>query len=370
MDYDVIIVGLGAVGSSAAYHLARQGQRVLGLDRFRPPHSLGSSHGRSRIIREAYFEHPLYVPLVQGAYARWADIERESNRRLLVTTGGLMLGHPEGTLVRGARTSAVTHGLAYEELGSDQIRRRFPAFHPDDDVAGIFEPRAGVLAPEECIGVMLDLAARRGAALHYDEPAEQWAVSGGEVTVRTKDASYRAGRLILAAGAWMAGELPGVRLHLLVERQVLFWFEPKEPEVFSADRCPIFIWEWEPDRYFYGFPDVGDGVKVALHHQGEPADPNAPRRAAGEDEEERIRGLLERFLPGANGPLLDSAVCLYTNSRDGHFLIDRHPRHPEVLLASPCSGHGFKFVSLLGELLAAMTLGQSVPYDLSPFRLR
>ena len=368
-DFDVGIVGLGAMGSMAALELARRGKRVIGFDRFKPPHPFGSSHGKTRIIREAYFEHPQYVPFVQRAYELWAALERESGRQLLLPTGGLMIGPAAGTLLRGARRSAVEHRLPYEELPAAERRRRFPMFEPGPDDVGLFEPRAGVLFPEAAIESALALAETAGAVFRFDEPVKSWN-AGEAITIRTGAGHWRVERLILCAGAWMARELPRVTLPLQVARQTLFWFAPRESDQpVTPDRMPIFIWEWEPGRMFYGFPDTGDGVKVAIHHEGEPAEPDQVRRTVYPGEEELLLAVLATRAPAFTGPLRQSAVCLYSNTPDGDFILDRHPEEPRVILASPCSGHGFKFAPAIGEVLADLVEERPLRFDLSPFRL-
>ena len=368
--HDVIVVGLGAMGSAAAHHLARRGARVLGLDRFAPPHALGSSHGRSRIIREAYFEDPLYVPLVRRAYELWAALERESGRPLLVRTGGLMIGPPDGVVVAGALRSAREHGLPHEELDASDVHRRVPGFRPTADMAGVWEPRAGYLVPEAVIAAHLALAARDGAELHTDEPAVEWRATADGVEVTTGRGAYAADRLVLAAGAWMPRLLGALGVPLAVERTVLHWFRPRHPTtLFDVARFPIFLCEYTPGLAWYGFPDVGDGVKVALHHHGEPADPDTLRRDVAPEEVAYVRALLRTFMPAADGALVESAVCMYTNTPDEHFVVDRHPAHPQVVIASACSGHGFKFASAIGEQLAALALDAEPTFDLAPFRL-
>ena len=223
-SYDVIVVGLGAMGSSTAYHLARRGQRVLGLDRFTPPHTQGSSHGQTRIIREAYHEHPLYVPLVQRAYELWTDLEKETGQRLFVKTGGLIIGPPDGSVVRGAQRSAEEHHLNYEVLSSAEVRTRFPALNPSDGMIAIWEPRAGILFPEACVASHLALAGKHGAEVWFQEPVRSWEPHRSGVRVQTETATYEAGRLVLTAGAWIRSLLPGCNLPLVVERQVLYWF--------------------------------------------------------------------------------------------------------------------------------------------------
>jgi sarcosine oxidase len=369
--FDVIVVGLGAMGSAAAYHLARRGRRVLGLDRHAPPHAFGSSHGQTRIIREAYFEHPLYVPLVQRAYEAWGELERETDRTLLLQTGGLMIGRPDGVVVEGARRSAEEHRLPHEVLSAAEVRHRFPALRPSEDMVAVWEPRAGILFPEACIEAHLAMARRHGATLQMDEPVLRWEPDGDGVRIVTAKGEYAAAQTVLTAGSWMKALLPDLDLPLAVERQVLYWFTPQQdPERFAPARCPIHLWEHEPNRFWYGFPDLGNGVKIARHHEGDPADPDTIDREVHAEEIESMRGVLRRFLPDADGPLRSVAVCMYTNTPDEHFLIDRHPAHPQVLIASPCSGHGFKFSSVIGEALADLLTDGLTRFDLTLFGRR
>lgn len=368
--YDVAVIGLGAMGSATAYHLARRGASVIGFDRFAPPHTLGSTHGRTRIIREAYFEHPLYVPLIRRAYENWSALERDAGEQLLHVTGGLMIGPSSGELVAGACRSALEHGIPHEVLDAAALRRRFPVFRPDDDMVALLEQRAGLLLPERCVAACLRLAAERGAQLKVNEPVRAWRAGEGSVVVETDHGQYRARRAVLSVGPWLPELVPDVELPLRVERQTFHWFTPaRDPEAFTGERCPIALWEFEPDRLFATFSDLGDGVKIGIHHEGEDAEPHSVRRTITPAEDAAVRGLLERYLPAAAGELRDSAVCLYTNTPDDHFLIDLHPAHPEVVLASPCSGHGFKFASVIGEVLADLTTTGACSFALDPFRL-
>ncbi len=370
-SYDVIIVGLGAMGSAAAYHLAQRGQRVLGLDRFSPPHTMGSSHGQTRIIREAYFEHPCYVPIVQRAYVLWEELSRGSNTPLFLQTGGLMIGAPDSIVFSGAKHSADTHRLPHEILSASDVRQRFPALRPGDDMVAVLEPRAGILFPERCVGAHLALAARHGANLHGEEPVVRWNATEEGVEVITTKGRYHAGRMILSAGSWARELLPDLKPPLTVERQVLFWFEPHSaPKLFYPECCPIHLWQvgsGEGRRFFYGFPDLGEGVKVAGHHDGTAVSPDSVSRDVAPAEVDAMRGLLRRFLPQADGSLRSASVCLYTNTPDEHFWIDRHPAHPQVLIASPCSGHGFKFSSAIGEILGDLITTGKSQFDLSLF---
>jgi sarcosine oxidase len=366
MTYDVAIVGLGAMGSAAAWHLARRGVRVVGLDRFTPPHGLGSSHGHTRIIREAYFEDPLYVPLVQRAGALWEELAEALASPIVVRTGGLTLGMPESALVAGALASARAHALPAETWSAAEIRARVPALAPSDGMIGVWEPRAGLLRPERAVRGMLEQAARHGAELVFDTAVTGWTVEGGGVRVATTALDYRAARVILAAGAWMAHLLPGVTLPLQVERAVQFWFRPTAPGICTPGRLPVFIAD-TGDRVLYGVPDVGHGVKLAVHHGGGVTAADAVHRTVEAREREEIRGLAERWVPGAAGTPTEAVVCLYTNTPDGHFVIDRHPSTDRAIVASACSGHGFKFAAAIGELLADLATGTPPAFDLAPF---
>jgi sarcosine oxidase len=370
-ELDVIVAGAGAMGSATTYFLAREGARVLAIDRWAAPHTHGSTHGRTRIIREAYFEDPSYVPLVQRAYANWATLESESGRTLFRRTGGLMIGPRDGELVAGALRSAREYGLEHELLSAREVRGRFPAFAVPDHMAGLLEPRAGILFPELCVETALTLARRHGAAVHFGERITRWEADAESVSVITDRAVYRARRLVLSVGAWLPALVPELRSVLEVERQLIHWFEPRaHRERFEAGHAPIAMWEHEPGRLLYTIPDVGHGVKVAVHHEGRIVDPDAPREPVGPAETAELRGLVQRLLPELDTPPIETATCLYTNTPDRHFLLDQHPTHASVLLVSPCSGHGFKFASAVGELAAAWATTGSLPPGLERFRWR
>ncbi|MFN2317240.1 MAG: N-methyl-L-tryptophan oxidase [Gemmatimonadales bacterium] len=368
--FDIAIAGLGAMGSAAAWQLASRGQRVIGFDRFRPPHSLGSSTGRSRIIREAYWESPAYVPIVRRAYELWSVLEQRSGSPLLQRTGGLVIGPEDGALVAGAIASARAHAVPYEVLTAADVRRRFPALQPDDALVGVLEPRAGVLAPEAAIAAMLAAASGEGAELHYDEPVLSWEPAGDGVLVQTARGEYSARRLVLATGAWMATELPGIRLPLLVQRQVMFWMRPSgDPAIFLPSTMPVWLWETREGPLWYGFPDLGDGPKVAQHQGGAVTTAEKLDRVVSESDSEPCLAFLESALPALSGGITDAQVCMYTNTPDEHFILDRHPDCPAVLLASPCSGHGFKFAPAIGEILADLAMDRPPAFDLAPFTL-
>lgn len=369
--FDLAVVGLGAMGGAAALAAARRGLRVVAFDRFEPPHARGSSHGESRIIREAYFEDPRYVPVVQRAYALWRDLERESGQRLLQPTGGLMIGRPQSAVVAGARASAERHGLPHEVLDAREIVRRFPVLRPAADMVAVWEPNAGLLYPEACVAAQLAAARGRGAELRTGEPVLEWSADERGARVVTPSGTVRAARLVIAAGPWVASLVPELAGELAVARQPLFWFEPRSiVEAFDPERLPVHIWEWTEGRWFYGFPRLNGLVKLAIHGEGEPLDPDALRRELTPDEVAPLRELVERHLPEAAGRLVLGLLCLYTNTRDGHFLVDRHPAHPRVVVASPCSGHGFKFAPAIGEMAVELALGGDPGEAAALFRWR
>jgi sarcosine oxidase len=366
---DVIVIGLGAMGAALAWRLARRGVGIIGLDRYRPPHALGSTHGRSRIIREAYFEHPHYVPVVQRAFSLWAELEAESRTRLYQATGGLMIGSAEGPLVSGARTSAARHDVPVQEWSRDDLVRRVPALAPPADAIGLFEPRAGVLDPERSVSALLARAASLGADLRFDTPAAGFEVNNGYATVHTAEGgSFEAERLVLAAGGWLSTLVPDLGLPLVVERAVQYWFPTTGDARYAPRALPVFLMEAPDGRLLYGLPDQGHGLKLAEHHNGERTTADSIRREVAPEEPARFLEFASAYVPGLPAPSA-TAVCFYTNTPDEHFILDRHPRHEQVYLLSACSGHGFKFAPAIGELVADEIAGRTPFADLTPFRL-
>lgn len=371
---DVIVVGLGAHGSASAWQLAQRGLSVRGFDAFRPPHTLGSSHGETRIIREVYGEHPNYVPLIRRGYEIWEDLEQEMRDdgvdvELMRITGGITIGRPEARGVMGVQLSSETYGLPIEVLDSSEIRSRWPQFHPRDEMVGVYDARAGALFPESCIDSHLNQATACGADLHFDESVVRWHPDGDGVRVITERGSYSAGKIVFSAGAWNRDFVSKLRLPLRLERQVLFWFEPaSSADLFSPENCPNHSWEWSPGKGLYCQPDYGGGVKTAFHHDGEMFDdPAALDRTVRESDEKSLRDAISDILPHLNGRVIKSAVCMYTDTPDQHFLLDWHPGHSNVIICSPCSGHGFKFSSVIGEMVADMVTKGDAGYDMSLF---
>ena len=370
--FDIGVLGLGAMGSAATLAIATRGARVVAFDQHRPPHVRGSTHGHTRIIREAYYEHPLYVPLVRRAFELWERLAAESGTPLLLQTGGLMVGRENGPIVRGARESADRHGIAHEMLDAAALASRFPAYRARADRVALLERRAGLLFPERCIESFHAQARRAGATLQLGERVESWARNSSGMTLRTDRASYTVGRLVVAAGPWLPelSDALGVALPLEIERQLSHWFRPSgDAALYRAERCPIALWETEDDgELFATIPDEGHGVKCGMHHAGQPTSPRDVDRLVSDAENELARRLLEQVMPGAGGPLLESRVCLYTNTPDRHFVIDWCDSG-RVLLLSPCSGHGFKFASAIGEVAAQLLLDGRSWIDLEPFSL-
>ncbi len=362
------------MGSAAAYHLAGRGRRVLGLEQYDPAHDRGSSHGRSRIIRQAYAEDPSYVPLLLRAYELWERLERETGRDLMTLTGGLMIGAPESDLVSGSLRSAREHDLPYEMLDAREIQHRFPSLNPRPNTVALFEKRVGFVRPEESVRAHLDRAEELGAELRFGEKVLSWEASEEKVRVETTAGSYESGRLVFSPGSWAPGLLEDLGIPFEVERQVMYWFEPeRDPELFSAKRFPVFIWEPEDGRIFYGVPDRPDAVKAAFHHGGEKVqNPDTLDRDVRAEEVGLIRGYLREYVPALDGKLLEARACMYTNTPDLHFVIGGHPHYPQVVLACGFSGHGYKFCGVVGEVLADLITegATSHPVDLfSPTRL-
>jgi sarcosine oxidase len=371
MSFDVIILGLGAMGSAAAQHLARRGCRVLGLDQFTPPHDKGSSHGGSRIIRQAYFEGSDYIPLVLRAYELWHDLERETGIRLVHTTGGLVIGRGDGELVRRTIVSANEHKIPIDVLGPTELAKRFPAFELRPDDFGVLEHFAGYLVPEDCIRAQLKSAADAGAELHFDEKVLSWSAGPERVEVRTAHGLHVGKHLIITAGPW-AGEELQPEFPLRVTRQVTAWIQPRDGiEPFLPGRFPVFIAEGSAGDYAsYGFPAIDGpegGIKVAIHGSRVECMPETVDRGINDADVQEIIGRLRQRIPAIDGELIRAKTCLYTMTPDEHFIIGAHPRVPSCTIACGFSGHGFKFSPAVGEILADLSTVGSTRHLIAMF---
>ncbi|RDC61909.1 N-methyl-L-tryptophan oxidase [Adhaeribacter pallidiroseus] len=365
--FDIMVIGLGATGSAALYHLSKTGKKVGGIDQFRPPHAQGSSHGQSRIIRQAYHEDPLYVPFIKRAYTLWEEIEKNSGKPLFRKTGGLMLGSPNSRVIQGAEQSAQMHDIPYEYLSNQEIKTRFPAFKPGNDIVGVLEKNAGILFPEDCVEAHLTVAAANGAKILKNEKVLTINANSGFVEVVTNQGKYLVNEVIVATGAWISAFIPDLNLPLTVERQVLYWFKTTNHKI-RVDNLPVYIWEYAPGKMFYGFPDLGDGLKVAHHHAGEITSPETLNRHISSEEIQSMKEVVSDYFH-LNVDFNYGTVCMYTNTPDECFIIDYHPQHKNMIIASPCSGHGFKFASITGKLLSQLALDEKPELDISMFRI-
>ena len=368
--YDVIVIGMGAMGSATVYELASRGLRVLGLERFDIPHDRGSSHGVSRIIRLAYSEHPSYVPLLRRAYERWRELESAGGEKLLHITGSVDTGRPEGPVFSGSLHSCIEHDLSHETLTSSEMTQRFPGCRFPEGWMGVYQPDGGFLMSERCIVAYVSAALERGADVRAREAVLEWDASGGGVRVKTTRGSYEAGALVITSGAWAGPLVPSLDHLLAPERQVLGWFQPLRPELFAPNAFPVVIGEFEEGKYYmspvFGVP----GFKIGkFHHLNEATTAEGLDRECRDEDEAVLRQAVARYFPDANGPAMSLRACMFTNTPDEHFLIDALPGVPNVYVAAGFSGHGFKFSSVVGEILADLSTRGETAHDISLFRL-
>ena len=369
--YDAIVIGLGGMGSASAYHLARRGKRVLGLEQFGLLHDLGSSHGLTRIIRLAYHEHPSYVPLLRRAYELWRDLEADAGEQLLVITGSLEGGPEDGSTFRGALEAAELHDLPHEVLDAAEMRRRYPAYAGfDGSTRVVYQPDGGFLLAERTILAHVNGALAAGADLRFHEPVVRWEPSADGVRVTTASGSYEADRLVVCAGAWARELVPDLERLAVPERQVLAWLQPGHVELFEPERFPVFLIDVEEGSY-YGFPvhDVPGFKFGKYHHLFEPIDPSDPDRTVRPEDEAVLRAFAARYFPDATGPTVMLKACMFVNSPDEHFLLGTLPDTPQVSAFAGESGHGYKFASVVGEILADLAIDGVTRHDIGLFAL-
>lgn len=370
--YDAIVVGAGVMGSATAYHLAKRGRRVLLLEQFAVGHERGSSHGHSRIIRLAY-DAPDYVYLAQAAFPLWRALEEESGAALLLQTGGLDCALPDTPSFEATRASLAAVGVAFEELDRGGIAERFPQFQLPDRTVGLYQRDAGILNASRCVATFAAEARRHGATVRMGEAAQQLAPAGGGIVVRTATASYAADRLVVTAGSWARPLLLqlGLDLPLTVTKEQIAFFKPHTPALFEPGRFPIFIHHETESRAYYGFPIFGlPGIKVAQHGGGSRVAPESDDRDVVPKRLDELRAYVAQLLPQAAGKIIFAQTCRYTSTPDGHFIIDRHPEYPQIVVGSPCSGHGFKFGALIGKILADLAERGATDQPIGMFGLR
>lgn len=367
--FDCIVVGFGGVGSAALRECAKRGWSVLGIDRFGPAHTMGSSHGQTRMIRRAYFEHPDYVPIVQRAFEMWDELNRRHRtspdiKELFTASGVLQIGHPDSQVIRGIEASARQHGLEIEEFSAAEIHRRLPLLKIPGDQVGLFEPDAGILRVELCVTAMVSQAIKFGAEIVSDTVVENWSVSdAGEVEVETDRGSYRSKRLIIAGGAWSERLLPGIDLQLRVLKKQQQWFQIDRVDQKLVNEFPAFLVEQADGSCYYGLPELDYlGMKICEHSGGvEIKNGEHLDRSLDQDELTRVEGFMKSYMNIGYHRLVHHSACMYTTTPDGHFVIDRFPDLKQVVFAAGLSGHGFKFAPVIGRHLVELLEGQDDP---------
>ncbi len=366
-SYDVIVLGLGGWGSAAAARLAQRGQRVLGIDRYTPPHDKGSSHGHSRLIRVASVEHASYTPLMMRAYELWEDLEQATGMDVFTATGGISFGPPDEEVIRDLPPAYDPYGLPYRWIERDEARTLYPMLQLEPGEVVILDETAGILHPERAVEAHLALARANGAELLLGAGETSWEARGDHVVVRTAAGEYEAAQLALLAGAWMP-DLLGFDVPLTVERQVMLWWQPKEqPQWFQPGTFPWFIGACDPPyEIIYGVPDLtGEGVKFGMHRGGQLGHPETIERSILPSDIDVVRGYIRRRMPALDGDLLQAKTCVYTNTPDRHFVIGHHPAHANVVVAGGGSGRGFKFCSVIGEIVAELVVDGRSRHDIS-----
>ena len=368
--FNVIVVGVGGMGSATCYELAKRGKRVLGLEKYDVPHDLGSSHGYTRIIRLAYYEHPSYVMLLRRAYELWAEIERKSQEKLLHITGSIDAGPADSWVFKGSLQSCIEHDLPHEVLTGKELADRFPGYQLPFATLALYQPQGGFLAPERCTVAYVEAAQALGAEIHGREEVLAWEPLGEGVRVITNRATYEADRLVITAGSWNANMVPFLNGLAVPERQVLAWLQPERPELFTSERFPVFNLLVDEGRY-YGFPIHSvPGFKFGkYHHFEETGRPEQLHFEPTHDDEEMLREFAARYFPLGAGPTMTLKACMFTNSPDNHFIIDLHPQYPQVSFAAGFSGHGYKFASVTGEIMADLAERFESRHEISLFRV-
>jgi len=364
-SFDVIVIGVGSMGSAACYYLSKRGYKVLGLEQFDISHEFGSHAGQSRIIRKAYFEHPDYVPLLERAYKNWNDLEKETGEELYFKTGLLYAGTSSNEMIKGVKRSAFLYNLELEQLNNADAVKRFPQFLFPKSFEILFEPEAGFLPPEKSIRLYASQAKKNGATINTNEKVIEWKKEGNGVILKTDKSIYQCNKLIITTGAWAGKMIPGFSEKIKVTRQFVAWIKTKDDIQFALNIFPCWmVGDDEKHGCYYGFPlldtkKFGEpgGLKLAHHFPKEVTDPDKVDRQTTENDIQNLKYCLDKYLPGVFDSILHTKICLYGNSPDENFIIDRLPGYEEnVSIACGFSGHGFKFASVIGEILADLAI--------------
>jgi len=370
--FDTIVVGVGGMGSATCYELAKRGQKVLGLEQFDIPHAYGSSHGHTRIIRLAYYEDPSYVPLLLRTYQLWEEIEQIHGKKILYKNASVDVGAIDSEVFRGSLKSCIAHGIAHEVLTGKELNQRFPGYNVPDDFRALYQKDGGFLVPERATTAFVEAAHQQGAVIQAREKVLEWkATASGGVWVKTTRGEYEAGSLVFTAGAWNASLLSLLEGFAVPERQVLAWLQPFEPSLFTPEAFPVFNIQLGKERY-YGFPVYGiPGFKFGKYcHLNEQGKPESFDREPNERDEAVLRAFSSKIFPKGSGATMTLKTCMFTNSPDGHFILDLHPKYPQVSFAAGFSGHGYKFASVIGEIMADLATQRDTKHNIELLRLK
>ncbi len=369
--FDVAVLGVGGIGSAACYHLARTGLRVVGIEQFSIPHSRGSSHGVTRILREGLHENETYVPLVRRALELWRELEKTSGTQLFYQTGSLDIGLPESSIVVGSLNSCQRWSIPHESFTASELRRRYPVLRIYDETIAVFQPNSGFVLAEGSITAHVNGACDHGAEIHGHEKMIGWEANGDGYAIQTSHDRYEVGQIVFTVGAW-ASKVAGLSVQVRPERAVLGWFQPKENAArFGVGSLPVWIIDSPDGGHFYGLPVFGiPGFKLGrLSRNLDEVDPDLPLLEPDSRDEQDLRQFLEKHFPDANGSLLSMQTAFFEHSPDRHFIIGELPDFPGAWVIAGLSGHGFKYASALGELAKDLLVQRKSGYDLSPFRL-
>jgi sarcosine oxidase len=370
--YDIIVIGVGAMGSATLYSLAKRGYKVCGIEQFGVAHNQGSSHGETRLIRKAYFEHPNYLSLLHSAYDEWEQLNEESGQELFAKNGLLLAGKPDSTIIKGLKACYSQHDLPHEKLDIEEAQKRWPDINLPEGSEVYYDPIAGYLHVEKCIREFCRLAAKEGAKLFNHEKVIKWQTNtNSAVTVTTEKRTISSDRLIITCGAWASGVLKSLDLNLEIWRKVLFWYDAPDLEPFRPGRFPSFFIETDKGG-FYGFPAINSaGIKIGEHYGKQiVSNPDKLNQSVDEEENEPVSNFVSRTFPGLRTSPNKSVVCMYTMSPDENFIIDHHPEYETVVFAAGFSGHGFKFAPVIGNILADLAIDGSTEYPIDFLRLK
>ncbi len=369
-EFDCIVIGVGGMGSSTLYNLAKRGRRVLGLEQFDIPHAEGSSHGVNRIIRLAYYEHPSYVPLLRRAYELWSEIESVTGEQLLYKTGSIDTAPSGHEVFEGSLESCLLHDIPHRVLNHAQINEEFPGYQLPPGHMGLLQGDGGFVLSERSIVAYANAAMSTGAEIHAREVVSGWEPDQGGVRVFTDRGEYTAERLVITAGAWTSGMVPILDDLAVPERQVLAWLQPIDGSLYTPEVFPVFNAYFDEGRY-YGFPVYGiPGFKVGrYHHLEEVIDPDFAIKTVNSEDEAVLRSAVERYFPKANGTTMTLKTCMFTNTPDEHFIVDLLPANSQVAVAAGFSGHGFKFASVIGEILADLAINGETEHNIDLLKI-